>query len=122
QEDGGQPSLLKALDARDRLWTLLKQRHDVLWRCGAWLYGRAVDDRVPPLPENKAGVRKSKPAPVQGEAAQRGSERNPASFSSAPALRSHPQQNVSTRDHGPLTELERKTKFLIRFGVIPPPR
>ncbi len=43
------PSLVEAAQIRDRFWTLLKQRHDLLWRCGAWLYGREVDSRVPPL-------------------------------------------------------------------------
>jgi hypothetical protein len=43
------PSLVEATQLRDRLWTLLRLRHDVLWRCGAWLYGREVEERVPPL-------------------------------------------------------------------------
>jgi hypothetical protein len=43
------PSLVESTQLRDRFWTLLKQRHDLLWRCGAWLYGREVDTRVPPL-------------------------------------------------------------------------
>jgi hypothetical protein len=43
------PVLVEAAQVRDRFWTLLRQRHDLLWRCGAWLYGREVDWRVPPL-------------------------------------------------------------------------
>ncbi len=43
------PALMEAAQVRDRFWTLLKQRHDLLWRCGAWLYGREVEERVPPL-------------------------------------------------------------------------
>jgi hypothetical protein len=45
----GQGSLEEAARIRDRFWTLLTQRHELLWRCGAWLYGREVDERVPPL-------------------------------------------------------------------------
>lgn len=38
------------IDLRDRLWTLLEQSwEDHLWRAGAWLFKRAVDDHVPPL-------------------------------------------------------------------------
>jgi hypothetical protein len=43
------PSLVEATQVRDRFWTLLKQRHDLLWRCGAWLYGQQVEEHVPPL-------------------------------------------------------------------------
>ena len=38
-----------ALATRDRLWTLLRQRYEALWRVGAYLFGRNVDERVPPL-------------------------------------------------------------------------
>jgi hypothetical protein len=39
-----------AEELRDRLWTLLQQRHDRLWRVGAYLFGRKkADKRVPPL-------------------------------------------------------------------------
>ena len=48
--DGGAlPSLAEATELRDRFWTLLLQRHEALWRCGAWIYGQAVDAHVPPL-------------------------------------------------------------------------
>lgn len=47
---GGAPLLLReAAELRDRFWTLLRQRHEVLWRCGAWLHGSQVDAHVPPL-------------------------------------------------------------------------
>lgn len=49
-EDGQPlPWLAEATQIRDRFWTLLNQRYEVLWRCGAWLYGREVDERVLPL-------------------------------------------------------------------------
>jgi hypothetical protein len=39
-----------AVDARDRLWTLLSRRHrDQLRRAGMWLWLDEVDDHVPPL-------------------------------------------------------------------------
>lgn len=47
--DGALPSLAEATELRDRFWTLLLQRHDALWRCGAWIYGQEVDSQVPPL-------------------------------------------------------------------------
>jgi hypothetical protein len=41
---------------RDRLWTLLVQGHDALWRAGAYLFGRhEVDDKVPSLQANRGG-------------------------------------------------------------------
>ena len=36
-------------DTRDRLWTLLGQRYDALWRVGAYLFGHDVDERIPKL-------------------------------------------------------------------------
>jgi hypothetical protein len=47
--DGKPLSLAEATELRDRFWTLLLQRHDMLWRCGVWLHGREVDEHVPPL-------------------------------------------------------------------------
>lgn len=43
------PNVAIAVDIRNRFWTLLEQRHDHLWRIGAWLWGQAVDEHVPPL-------------------------------------------------------------------------
>jgi len=34
---------------RDALWTLVEDGYDGLWRAGAWLFGRGVDEHVPPL-------------------------------------------------------------------------
>jgi hypothetical protein len=48
-----------AIGVRDRLWTLLGQRYDALWRVGAYLFGQGVDDRVPPLgKKRKKGKKK----------------------------------------------------------------
>jgi hypothetical protein len=57
------PSLVEAAQIRDRFWTLLKQRHDLLWRCGAWLYGRGVELRVPPLEAEYTPLPKPQPVP-----------------------------------------------------------
>jgi hypothetical protein len=37
------------VEARDRLWTLLVTRYELLWRTGAWLLGQKIDEKVPPL-------------------------------------------------------------------------
>ncbi len=42
-----------SVDARDRLWTLLEERHDLMWRVGAWLFGNEVERKVPPLQSRK---------------------------------------------------------------------
>lgn len=47
--DGTPLPLAEASELRDRFWTLLLQRHEALWRCGAWIHGRTVDEHVPPL-------------------------------------------------------------------------
>jgi hypothetical protein len=47
--NGALPSLAEATELRDRYWTLLLQRHEALWRCGAWIYGQEVDSHVAPL-------------------------------------------------------------------------
>lgn len=44
------PDLTQTLENRDRLFTLLASRYDVVRRAGAWLFGLdKVGDRVPPL-------------------------------------------------------------------------
>jgi hypothetical protein len=123
----GQPPLLRSIEMRDRLWTLLSQRYDVLWRCGAWLYGRVVDERVPPLPVRQAMVRKLyKSATVERELPRRASEprRTLGPPAIAPARVSPPAMSSrdSTRHLADLQrELERKTRFLVKIGVIPRP-
>ncbi|MFW5741538.1 MAG: hypothetical protein ACOC1F_14385 [Myxococcota bacterium] len=42
-----------AVDARDRLWTLLTKRYELLWKVGAWLFGYEVDDKLPRLQSRK---------------------------------------------------------------------
>lgn len=42
-------SLDEALDHRDRLWTLLDDGYEGVWKMGAILWGRRVDEHVPPL-------------------------------------------------------------------------
>lgn len=63
------PEQAQATDMRDRFWLLLNQRYDLLWRAGAYLYGKStVDTRVPPL-QAFAGRRRNtaaEPAP-EGE-------------------------------------------------------
>ena len=108
-EEGSVPALVKAIEMRDRLWTLLTRRHDMLWRCGAWLYGRAVDERVPPLPTRDVGNRRSPFA--QERAAPR--MLVPGGAPSGASTYEMPRQR---------SELEQRTRFLIRFGVIPPSR
>ena len=53
----------QAAEARDRLWTLLVQRHDNLWRAGAYLFGREVDTLVPAL-QSRVVARKRAKAPA----------------------------------------------------------
>lgn len=52
------PESLAAIELRDRLWTLLLQRHETLWKVGAYLFGFAVESRVPPLQTRKPGRNK----------------------------------------------------------------
>jgi hypothetical protein len=43
------PDGLSPVEKRDRLWTLLLMRHERLWAVGAYVYGHAVAEKVPPL-------------------------------------------------------------------------
>lgn len=43
------PSLEEALDLRDRLWTLLEDGYEWAWKMGALLWGRRVEQYVPPM-------------------------------------------------------------------------
>ncbi len=125
--DGGAPSLLKVIEIRDRFWTLLSQRHDVLWRCGVWLYGRAVDERVPPLPARQSVVRKPRGAPVEREAPRPVEHRRSLSPPAILPARVSPSVSMAPRDttrhlKDLQRELERKTRFFIKMGIIPPQR
>ncbi len=53
------PELATAVEIRNRFWTLLEERHDHLWRIGAWLWGHAVDEHVPLLQSRTLGPRAS---------------------------------------------------------------
>ncbi|HEX4417070.1 MAG TPA: hypothetical protein VH165_04180 [Kofleriaceae bacterium] len=56
--------LTAAVDARDRLWSLFEQTWEhQIWRPGAWLFGRDVDQHVPPLGA-RTHRRAAKPAPA----------------------------------------------------------
>ncbi|WP_224249584.1 hypothetical protein [Hyalangium gracile] len=120
----GAPSLVRFIEMRDRFWTLLVLRHDVLWRCGAWLYGRAVDDRVPPLVVRQPMVRRPRSAPAEREAVRPEPRRTMNPPAIMPARVSPPSAapvRESTRHLDDLQrELERKTRFLIRIGAIRP--
>lgn len=120
--EGGAPSLVKIIETRDRFWTLVKQRHDVLWRCGAWLFGRAVDERVPPLPVRQAMIKRLPILPVERENPRRVSEPRRSVSPSPPMVpvRVNPAVRDSARHLADLQrELERKTRFLVRIGAIP---
>jgi hypothetical protein len=107
---GGAPApAVVATGLRDRFWTLLNQRHEVLWRCGAWLFGREVDDHVPPLQARHVRVRKAQ---------QPGAERG-ASRAAVSALPSGEARYASSRDMvrtvGGMDA--RKVRFMIRVGA-----
>jgi hypothetical protein len=44
------PALATAVDIRNRFWTLVEERHDHLWRIGAWLWGHATAAPEPAAP------------------------------------------------------------------------
>ena len=128
ESDSGATSLVRVIEIRDRFWTLLNQRYDVLWRCGAWLYGRAVDESVPLLPVRRALVGKARSAPVEREIPHPVPEQrrimNPPPLMPAPVPVS-PPASVPVRDtarhlHDLQRDLERKARFLVRIGVITP--
>ncbi len=55
--------LSAASEARDRLWTLFERSwENNVWRAGAWIHGRAVDDHVPSL-QSRAVSSKRAPKP-----------------------------------------------------------
>jgi hypothetical protein len=63
------PALAAAVDVRNRFWTLVDRRHEDMWKIGAWLWGRAVDEHVPPLQSRtfeRSAVEKDKAAPEAG--------------------------------------------------------
>jgi hypothetical protein len=47
------------------MWTLLERSWEAnVWRAGAYLFGRDVDQHVPPLHSRMSTKRKPAPAPV----------------------------------------------------------
>lgn len=55
--------LERARDVQARVWTLLLRQHEVVWKQGAQLFGKAVDDAVPPLRSRVLRKRKAYGAP-----------------------------------------------------------
>jgi hypothetical protein len=58
--------LTAAMAIRDRFWTLLVQHHEAVWKAGAHLFGRAVDDHVPALLSRKRAPKPREEAPTGG--------------------------------------------------------
>jgi len=58
-----QGALKEAIDIRNRLATLLHQRHELARRAGHWLWGDDVDKHVPPLQARAASKRKAAKEP-----------------------------------------------------------
>jgi len=57
----------QAEDDRDHMWTLLIERHELLWRVGAYLFGRdEVDEKVPALQSRVYAAKKPDPQPGAG--------------------------------------------------------
>ncbi|MET0404933.1 MAG: hypothetical protein ABW123_21130 [Cystobacter sp.] len=125
----GESALIRAIETRDRFWTLLNQRYDVLWRCGAWLHGRAVSERVPPLPGRLARVQ---PHEAQDGAALRvqvaplrvpATALVPTRGGGPSPMASRPPERSSSRHLDELQrEMDRKTRFLVRIGALPSAR
>jgi hypothetical protein len=59
-------ALAEALGRRDRLWTLIIERHRRLRQAGAYLWVEALDEHVPPLGSRLHVKRKKKTPPGTG--------------------------------------------------------
>ncbi len=108
------PSFLEASQIRDRFWALINQRHELLWRCGAWLYGRQVDQHVPPLQARytarpKVQLMKVAPQSQLAMASARNESRQPPT----------PPPPEKT---GAMSALQRKFRALVSVSVGRPPR
>jgi hypothetical protein len=108
RDGGNSPLLFEATETRDRFWTLLLQRHDVLWRCGAWLFGRDVDLYVPPLQSRHPLVRAVVPTSI--ERAPQGSQ-PPRRGESRPYAQPATDSNVRS-----------KVRFMVKVGFDFPSR
>lgn len=61
----------KAADIRDRLWTLVKQGYDSLWRACAYLYGQEeINERVPALQAHAGTTSSRKKANAETKASK----------------------------------------------------
>ncbi|HEY8207016.1 MAG TPA: hypothetical protein VIG99_06035 [Myxococcaceae bacterium] len=118
----GGPALVQATEMRDRFWALLNVRHDLLWRCGAWLYGRAVDERVPPLPVRHTGLRHPRASVAEREAPRALARQRALSAAGSPARAASSTGAAARSLANQMGELWRKTKFLIRIGGETPPQ
>ncbi|RKH90688.1 hypothetical protein D7Y21_05535 [Corallococcus sp. AB045] len=105
REDDSSPLLFEATETRDRFWTLLTRRHDVLWRCGAWLFGRDVDMHVPPLLARHPLVRAVEPTSIE-----RAKQQTPAKRGATPI------------DYAPDSNVRSKVRFMVKVGFDFPSR
>ncbi|RKG85935.1 hypothetical protein D7W82_17975 [Corallococcus sp. CA049B] len=105
RDDGTSPLLFEATETRDRFWTLLTRRHDVLWRCGAWLFGRDVDMHVPPLLARHPLVRAVEPTSIE-----RAKQQTPAKRGATPI------------DYAPDSNVRSKVRFMVKVGFDFPSR
>ncbi|SEL89036.1 hypothetical protein SAMN05444354_109195 [Stigmatella aurantiaca] len=122
--EGRTAALRRALEVRDRFWTLLIQRHDVLWRCGAWLFGQNVDDTVLPLPSRHAVIPRPRlEVPRRGgPGAVEEPRRNSEPSALAPVRGASPGRDSTRHLRDLQNEIERKARFFVRMGVLPNPR
>ncbi|NPC72844.1 hypothetical protein HPP05_24150 [Corallococcus exiguus] len=105
REDDSSPLLFEATETRDRFWTLLTRRHDVLWRCGAWLFGRDVDMHVPPLLARHPLVRAVEPTSIE-----RAKQQTPGKRGATPI------------DYAPESNVRSKVRFMVKVGFDFPSR
>lgn len=112
RENEASPLFFEASETRDRFWTLLTRRHDVLWRCGAWLFGRDVDIHVPPLQARHPLVRADAPTALE-RASQQSLRRG----------ESRPQGSSGSGGHAPEGGAMRsKVRFMVKVGFDFPSR
>ncbi|MDY7231402.1 hypothetical protein [Hyalangium rubrum] len=103
-ESGAPAPVLEASGLRNRFWTLLKQRYEVLWRCGAWLFGHEVEEHVPPLESRRAP-----PPQIERAVAPNPGEASPKS-EGWPLSGPEPSRLVGGLD-------PRRVRFIIRVGT-----
>lgn len=66
--------LASAAHERDKLWTLLTRQHELLWKLGAQLFGKSVDEHVPPLQARQLLTKRSELAAEPVEQAKQAGE------------------------------------------------